>query len=64
MFDSYQREVKKIIEQAWEITWYYRGGIQYEDAFELTGIECSIANEKIQEIIKQQVDAKAMFINF
>ncbi|QDJ96473.1 hypothetical protein Xoosp13_287 [Xanthomonas phage Xoo-sp13] len=44
----------KIVDEAWELSWFMRGGIQYEDVFETTFHERQRAYAFIEKRLKDE----------
>ena len=52
MIDAMDKEIKNIRQEALQMSWYMRGGINYEQALQLSAME----REIISNIIKENME--------
>lgn len=61
MFAGFQRDVRRLLEQITEISYYMRGSIQYESVMERSFVEREIMIDFIKKRLEQE--AKRPFPN-
>lgn len=57
MIRELQSNISKLVEECMNISWYSRGGITYEEAYELTPFERGKFNDMIEKNFKNQEGA-------
>lgn len=54
MFQRFQREMKAFLNEAMEISYWSRGAVQYNDAFDLTPIERDHWNAWLKKRLEEE----------